>query len=192
MQLVISGVHVDVGDALRQHVESSIEAFNERHGLSPVEVIVRISKEVVYQFRIDISYHMGRGLIIRGHGEGQDAHFCLETALHMLAELIHRQKRRLVAHHKQAGERLHPTAPYYVLAAEEPDSSTSGQDLAPPVIAELTEEIPTLTVSEAVMRLDLSQQPAMMFYNQGHGRLNMVYRRLDGNIGWVDPPEVSN
>lgn len=188
MKLLISGLHVDIGDSFRQHVESSLEAFNEKHGLNPVEVTVQMSKEVAYQFRIDIAYHMGRGLIIRGHGEGEDAHFCLESALHMVAERIHRQKRRLVAHHRHAGQRLNPEAPYYVLAAEEPEvESDNHEGLAPPVIAETTAMVPTLTVSEAVMRLDLSQQPAMLFYNEGHGRLNMVYRRADGNIGWVDP-----
>lgn len=188
MKLMISGVHVDVGDSFRQHVEDSLSAFNEKHGLNPVEVSVQMTKEVVYKFQIDISYHMGRGLIIRGRGEGEDAHFCLERALHMVAERVHRQKRRLVAHHRQAGQRLNPEAPYYVLAAEEPLNGVDDQEsLAPPVIAETKAEVPTLTVSEAVMRLDLSETPAMLFYNEGHGRLNMVYRRGDGNIGWVDP-----
>ncbi len=189
MQLVISGVHVDVGDAFREHVERTIEAFNIKNELNPIEVKVQMTKPVVYQFGIDISYQMGRGLVIHSHGEGEDAHYCFETAMHMLAERIHRQKRRLVAHHRQAGARLNPEAPYYVLAAEEPDAieDASDESLAPPVIAEFKAEIPTLTVGEAVMRLDLSEQTAMMFYNEGHGRLNMVYRRTDGNIGWVDP-----
>jgi ribosomal subunit interface protein len=194
MQLLISGVHVDTGDAFRTHVKDSLDAFNVKHGIDPVEVSVAITKEVVYKFRIDITYRMGRGILIHGYGEGEDPHFSFENAMHMLAERIRRQKKRLVAHHKQAGGRLNPHAPYYVLGAEEPEeiSESDNESLAPPVIAELTAEVPTLTVGEAVMRLDLSQQPAMMFYNESHGRLNMVYRRADGNVGWVDPAEATH
>jgi ribosomal subunit interface protein len=187
MQLVISGVHVDISDSFRQQVKDSLEAFNQKHSIDPIEVNVQLSKEVVYKFSIDVTYTPSHGVVIRGHGEGEDPYFCFESALHSLTDRIRRQKKRLVAHHRKAGSRLNPTAPYYVLGAEEPEQETSNGILAPPVIAELKAEVPTLTVGEAVMHLDLAQQTAMMFYNEAHGRLNMVYRRPDGNIGWVDP-----
>jgi len=191
MQLIISGVHVDMSDAFREHANKSLEAFNAKHSIDPIEVNVQLSKEVAYQFRIDVAYYPSHGVVIRGTGEGEDAYFAFENCLHLLAERIRRQKKRLVAHHRAAGARLNPEAPYYVLGAEEPEAESTDKSLAPPVIAELKAEVPTLTVSEAVMRLDLSQQAAMMFYNEGHGRLNMVYRRPDGNIGWVDPNAAS-
>jgi ribosomal subunit interface protein len=205
MKLVVSGVHIGTGDSFRAQVQQSLEAFNLKNAIEPVEVHVAITKEVVYKFRIDISYQMYRGIVVRSHGEGQDPHFCFDNALHKLEQLIHRQKRRLVAHHKHGSGRQSLKASYYVLEAEEPDleDDTDLEDeldleaayeiesLAPPIIAELTAYVPTLTVGEAVMRLDLAQQTAMMFYNEGHGRLNMVYRRPDGNIGWVDPGEAA-
>lgn len=188
MKLVISGVHVDISDSFRQHVSDSLNAFNQKHSIDPVEVDIQLSKQVVYEFRVDISYHLSHGVVIRGHGEADNAHLALENSMHLLVERIRRQKKRLIAHHRQGGKRA-AEAPYFVLGAEEPDDSHDM--LAPPVIAEHKAMVPTLTVGDAVMHLDLAQQTAMMFYNEGHGRLNMVYRRPDGNIGWVDPNEVS-
>ena len=186
MQLLISGVHVDTGDAFRTHAQGSLDAFNEKHNIDPIEVHVSISKPVVYAFRVDITYRMGRGIVVHGYSEGEDPHFCFDNAMHMLGERIRRQKKRIVAHHKEGGIRPNPEAAYFVLSAVEPEEEAEG-GLAPPVIAELKAEVPTLTVGEAVMKLDLGEQPAVMFYNESHGKLNMVYRRADGNIGWVDP-----
>ncbi len=190
MQLVMSGVHVDIGDSFRQHVESELEAFNEHYQLDPIEVTVQMSKEV-YQFRVDIFSHIGRGTTIRSNGYGDDAYMSFNNALHHLAERLRRHKQRLVAYHKHHGNRRVPAAiaPYYILEVQEPKADKKDGSLAPPVVAELKAEIPKLTVSEAVMRLDLSEQTAMMFYNESHGGLNMVYHRKDGNIGWVDPDE---
>lgn len=181
MQLVVSGVHVDISDVFRQRVSEELITFNQKHSIDPIEVDVQLSKEVSYKFRIDITYKPSHGVVVHGFGEAEDAYVAFENALHLLTERIRRQKKRLSALHKKAGA-LHQ-ATYIVLGAEEPEDET----LSPPVIAELKAEVPTLTVSEAVMRLDLSQKPAMLFYNEGHGRLNMVYMRPDGNIGWVDP-----
>lgn len=188
MQLLLSGVHVDVGDSFRQHVETELETFNKQYQLDPIEVTVQMTKEI-YQFRIDIFSHIGRGATIRGQGYGDDAYMAFNNAIHHLAGRVRRHKQRLIAYHKHHGTRRVPLAlaPYYILEVQEPVDGEGGGSLAPPVIAELKAEIPTLTVSEAVMRLDLSEQTAMMFYNESHGGLNMVYRRKDGNIGWVDP-----
>lgn len=188
MQLVISGLHLEISEALSQHVKESLEAFNKKHAIEPLEVNVQLSKEVSYAFRVDVAYHPSHGVVIRGHASGDDAYIAFENTLNLLTERIRRQKRRLAAHTKHSGYKTLPEAQYYVLSAEEPDLDKS-DSLAPPVIAELKAEVPTLTVGEAVMRLDLAQQNAMMFYNVGHGKLNMVYRRADGNIGWVDPNE---
>lgn len=186
MQLVINGVHLDTSESFRQHVEEALEAFNKKHAMEPLEVNVQLSKELAYEFKVDITYHPSRGVMVRAQGTGEDAYFAFENTMNLLTERIRRQKKRLLAHSKHSGYKTVPEAQYYVLSAEEPEEDKN-DSLAPPVIAELKAEIPTLTVSEAVMRLDLAQTNAMLFYNEGHGKLNMVYRRPDGNIGWVDP-----
>lgn len=190
MQLMISGVHIDIGDAFQDYIRDAIENVNEKHSLNPVEVTVQVFKEN-YQFRSDISSHSGRGVIIRGHGYGPDAYTAFDNAVHHLTERLRRHKKRLAEHHKKQGSRRNPVAPYYILGVEEPSEPENTAELAPPIIAEMEAEIPTLSVGEAVMRLDLSQQTAMLFYNQMHGGLNMVYLRKDGNIGWVDPSNSS-
>ncbi len=186
MQLSLKGIHVDIGTAFRTHVEDSLAALHEKYHLEPIEVKVQLSKEA-HQFRTDITSHMARGVVMRGHGLGPEAHASFEDAIHHLIIRLTRHKGRLLAHQQHHGSRREKqVVPYYILSTEAATKPNS-QDLAPPIIAEMEAEIPTLTVSEAVMRLDLSQEPAMMFHNLAHEGLNMVYRRSDGNIGWVDP-----
>lgn len=111
-----------------------------------------------------------------------------DQAAEHLAKRLRRHKRRLRDHHKQQSLETQP-ADHYVLAATKDDDEPAGEGAAgqPTVIAEMKAEIPTLTVSEAVMRLDLADSGALMFVNRAHGGLNMVYRRPDGNVGWIDP-----
>ena len=80
-------------------------------------------------------------------------------------------------------------AQQYILAAESDDEEEVPEDAQPAIIAEMAHEIATLTVGEAVMRMDLADVPVMMFRNRGHGGLNVIYRRDDGNVGWIDPSD---
>lgn len=189
MQLLISGYHVDTGVHFQNHVDDSFKDFNEKHNIQPLEASVKLSKEQ-HQFKTDISCHTERGVTMRTHGLSDDAMGSFDAALNNLTLRLRRHKKRIAAHHKSSGAPKGIEAPYFVLGVDEPsdnENTSEPQDLAPPVIAELKADIPNLTVGEAIMRLDLSDQPAMMFYNHAHGGLNMVYRRSDGNIGWVDP-----
>jgi hypothetical protein len=132
---------------------------------------------------------VGSGINAQSHATANDAHVCFDAAAERLEKQLRRYKRRLRSHHeKQKAHQAEITqALSYVLAAEEEGEEDVGEESAPIVIAETTMTIPVATVSEAVMRLDLSSAPALMFRNGAHGGLNMVYRRPDGNIGWVDP-----
>jgi len=138
-----------------------------------------------------ISVHVGRGIMLQSEGEAETANAAYDTAADTLAKRLRRYKRRLRDHHRSSTEERR--SQYYVLAqeaeeAEEPEHvNGSGDAHHPVVVAEMQTSIPTLTVGEAVMRLDLANKQAMMFLNRAHGGLNMVYRRNDGNIGWVDP-----
>jgi hypothetical protein len=140
-----------------------------------------------HEFRSDISVHVGRNIMAQSHGTAGDPYIAFEVACEHVAKRLRRHKRRLRDHNARAAREVEETVARQAIIAVEHDDSgdTAGQD--PVVIAEMQTSVQTLTVGEAVMRLDLGQLPALMFRNRANGLFNMVYRRMDGNIGWVDP-----
>ena len=186
MQLSVTGKQLDVGDALRTHVEESLEASVGKYFDNAIEANVVFSR-VAHRYRTDISVHVGRGILVQSHAEVSEPYPAFDTALEHLDKRLRRHKRRLRNHHKGAKEKFLP-AQQYILAGEteEPPAEESEKQW-PVIIAEMATEIPMLTVEEAVMRLDLGELPALMFSNSAHRGLNVVYRRSDGNIGWIDP-----
>ena len=189
MLVTVKGKQVDVGDALRGHVETELVNVVSKYFANPLESQIVLTREG-HQFRADVTVHVGRGIMVQGQGQAQDARTACDGAIERVAKRLRRYKRRLRDHHKPGAEVQE--APAYVLAAtsesEESDGEHTTNGAAPAIIAELTAEIATLSVSDAVMRLDLMDEPALLFRHAGHGWLNLVYRRPDGNIGWVDPP----
>jgi ribosomal subunit interface protein len=189
MQITVKGKHVEVGEALRGHMESALTAAVSKYFSNPLESQIVFTREA-HLFRADVSVHVGRSILVQGQASAADAYAAGDAAIEHVAKRLRRHKRRLRDHHKErdkVDETL--TAQAYVLA---PDSDDPGDDGVGPgdqpvVIAEMTTEIQSLTVGEAVMRLDLGVQPALLFRHAGHGGLNLVYRRTDGNIGWIDP-----
>jgi len=127
---------------------------------------------------------------VQCHGEAADAYAAFDDAAARLEKQLRRYKRRLRNHHKYSKPAAEPEleeATDYVLAAESAEEPAEGNDAQPLVIAEMRTAIPQLSVSEAVMRLDLADLPVLLFRNSAHGTLNLVYRRRDGNVGWIDP-----
>lgn len=186
MNLTVKGKNIDVGEALRTHVAQLLDHGIAKYFGNPIEATVIFSKQS-HLFSADISVHIGRGILVQAEASADQAYAAFELAMEHLAKRMRRYKRRLRDHHRAETESFR--ASQYILAPEaeeEAELATNGSE-APAVIAEMQTEIPTLTVGEAVMRLDLSDLKAMMFTNRAHGGLNMVYRRNDGNIGWVDP-----
>lgn len=183
MKLQITGIHVEISEAFNTHVKEALQTLCEKNGVDPVDVSFQISKNS-YQFRCDGSLHLGRNVIVRGHGVADEAYACVDSTMQHLTQRLRRHKERLVAHHKRRNSKeISQAMSQYVLTPEEVNGD------APAIIAELKSELPLLTVSEAVMRLDLSDETTMVFRNDAHGRVNVIYRRSDGNIGWVDPPK---
>lgn len=191
MQISITGKQMDVGDALRTHTEGSLPTTVEKYFGNAMEGHVVFSRQG-HRFRADISVHVGRGIVVQGQAEHEDPHAAFDSASDRIGKQLRRHKRRLRNHHNRVkeGDFESVSAPQYVVATddwpEEEDDATDA-DNPPVVIAEMTTEIATLTPGEAVMRLDLADVPAMMFRNSSHGGLNVVYRRPDGNVGWIDP-----
>ena len=188
MQLSVKGKQLDVGDALRTHVDESLSRILDKYFGDALEVTVTLSRDA-HLYRAVISAHVGRGIHLEAHGDANEPYPAFDSAADRLSKRLRRYKRRLRDHNTKAAEAAPLPAQQYILAgngAEETgeDDNADGQ---PAVVAEMTTEIPMLTVSEAVMRMDLGNLPAMMFRNSAHGGLNMIYQRSDGNIGWIDP-----
>jgi len=188
MQLTVTGKQLDVGDALRRHVADSLEGILGKYFGSAIDASVILSREA-HLYDAQLSVHIGRGIMLQSGAAADAPYLAFDEAAQRLAKRLRRYKRRLRDHHRAAPEG--EPASQYVLAAE-PDEDAGdapAEDGADGhlVVAEMQTEVPTLTVSEAVMRLDLANDTAMLFRNRAHGGLNLVYRRTDGNFGWVDP-----
>jgi len=189
MQISVTGHHLDIGDALRAHIEDSLNSTVEKYFGDAIEANVVISREH-QQFRADVSLHVIRGLHVRGHDSADDAYAAFDIAAAHLGKRLRRHKRRLRDHHSNKRETGALPAQQYVIAGYDGDSENNTDETTadnPVIIAEDTTHIEELTVSEAVMRMDIADLPALMFRNAASGSLNVVYRRADGNVGWIDP-----
>lgn len=191
MNLTVSGKQIDVGDSLRAHVEKELVSAVSKYFGDAVEGSVVFSRDG-HQFRADVSVHVGRNILVQGQGMATDAYAAYEIAGDHVAKRLRRYKRRLRDHHQKAGRNGEDMSARYAVLAAEADEAPEPVEPGPAIVAEMRTDIPTLTVGEAVMRLDLAQQPALMFRNTANGLMNMVYRRTDGNIGWVDPANTSH
>lgn len=196
LQVHVSGKHVDVGEALRSRVadeiSSSISKYFDRGGDADV-VVTREG----HSFRVDCSVTLASGQQLNSHGLGGDAHVAFDNALDKMQTRVRRYKRRLKSHSEAATAKQAETAALYVLRAPDQDDDDghwegavhADADEAPTamVIAETEATIKSMTVSMAVMELDLTESQTIVFRNAAHGGLSVVYRRPDGNIGWIDP-----
>ncbi len=187
MQVIINGKHMDVGDSLRAHIEEKIQSGVQKYFDSAIDAKVVVSKEG-HGFRTDSSVHVGTGIKVQGHSESDDVYASVDGSIEKIAKRLRRYKRRLRDHHKTRGDRS-IAAPLYVLAAESEDATADEPDNgdAPVIVAEELTQIESLTVGEAVMRMTLAEEPVLFFHDRAHGRLNAVFQRRDGNIGWIDP-----
>jgi ribosomal subunit interface protein len=190
MQLTVTGKQVGVGEALRRHVESSLEAMLGKYFGTAIEAHAVFAREA-HRIRADVSVHIGRGIIANSGAAAGDHYHAFDAAAERLAKQLRRYKRRLRDYHAKArtSERGEVAAAYVLAPMDEGDEPAAhdGEPAAPVVIAEMTTELPHLTVGEAVMRMDLADVTVLLFRNRSHGELNLVYRRGDGNIGWIDP-----
>jgi ribosomal subunit interface protein len=194
MKLTTTGRQIDIGDALRRHIEASLSSILGKYFKTAIEAHVVVSTEA-HLTTAEVSIHIGRGIEVNAHAAASEAYAAFDAAAERLAKQLRRYKRRLRDHHAKARETSVSTerAMAYVLApvtegTEEDDApGDEGSSGGAAVIAEMSTELPNLTVGEAAMRMDLADAPVLLFRNRSHGELNLVYRRADGNIGWIDP-----
>ena len=189
MQITVSGKQVNLSDALRERVADHLDVIAGKYFDDALEASVTFSRARSF-FTCDINVHAGRGLTLRGEGEAADAHSAFDDAAEHIAKRLRRYRRRVNDHARDLVHRARPEAgKQYVLRQDEDAVPTPASDTPAyaTVIAESTAEINTLSVGEAVMRMDLADQQVMMFRNSATAELNVVYRRADGHIGWIDP-----
>ena len=186
MEIRVSGHQMATGSALQEHATDRLNAISEKFFSKALSSAVTFGKAPAGAFACDIVLHVNQGLILKSHGQAQDAHQAFEQAAERVEKQLRRYKRRLKDRHEQADHALREEeAAYTVFDAGDPESEEAPD--APPVIAETRTDIPEVSVADAVMMLDLRDTNAMLFKNAGTGRHNMVYRRRDGSIGWVEP-----
>ena len=199
MQVQVSGKHVTVGDALSTRItdqlSSGVGRYFERGALTAEVVVSRDGHE----FKVECLVRLATGQQLDSRGSGVDAYTAFDECLQKLETRIRRYKRRLKNHHRPTREPVESTSVYVLRAPDDEDDDETGWDSQadvdpgshePPagvVIAETAAELRTMTVSMAVLELDLTESQTIVFRNAAHGGLSVVYRRPDGNIGWIDP-----
>ena len=190
MDIRVSGHQIETGEALRGHVDTRLGGIADKFFSRAISAQVTFGKGPYdHSFTCDVVAHVPQGLVLKSHGGAADAHAAFDQAADRIEKQLRRYKRRLKDRHAQAShaESLNDSveAGYTVFAAQLDEEEPA--DDHPPIVAETKVDIPSASVSDAVMLLDLRHTNALMFRNSGTGDFNMVYRRDDGTIGWVEP-----
>jgi ribosomal subunit interface protein len=186
MDIRVSGHQVDTGEALQTHASERLSAMVEKYFSRALSSHVTFGKAPANGFRCDIIMHVMQNLVLKGTGTAQDAHPAFDQAAEKIDKQLRRYKRRLVDRSEQSAHAMAAGDASYTIFEERVEQDEVEAD-APLVIAETRVDVPEATVSDAVMMLDLRNTAALLFKNAGTGRHNMVYRRGDGSIGWVEP-----
>lgn len=187
MDIRVAGHQIETGEALRVHAEDRLAGIVEKYFSRALSSVVTFGKAPAGAFRCDIVTHVRQGLILKGAGIAQDAHHALDQAAEKIDTQLRRYKRRLKDRHEQAAHAVREEEAAYTIFVEPPAEVDEVMVESPLVIAEMRVDVPETTVSDAVMMLDLRNTNALLFKNAGTGKHNMVYRRGDGSIGWVEP-----
>ncbi|RZI45385.1 ribosome-associated translation inhibitor RaiA [Rickettsiales endosymbiont of Peranema trichophorum] len=194
MQITVSGKHINVGEALRQHIEDSLQKYIKKYFENAIYAHVTISKEAhLFETKIIVNDGTGHKTIIKGSAQEFDAYKSVDTAIIKIEKQLRRYKRKISNHHhKQKVQQfddlsatryiISPVPSDFIDEEEEQMDTTSG----PLIVAEKPAAVEVLSVGDAVMKMDLLDMPALLFINAGSNKLNLVYHRKDGNIAWLD------
>lgn len=184
MALRVSGKSVDIGESFRSHAEERFGEMLAKYFDGGFNGHVTVEREGP-GFRVDCAVHLDTGVTLGSEGRGQDVHQTFDRAADRIEKRLRRYKRRLKEHHHH-GRPEPMAASEGIIAALDEDSEAEIHG-EPAVIAESTTSIRTMTVGEAVMAMDLADAPVIVFRHAVHGEINVIYRRRDGHVGWIDP-----
>ncbi len=195
MSFRVSGKNIDIGEALRDRVSARVtEAMGKYFDGGGFSGHVTIDREA-FGFRTEAVVHLDSGLSLHANAMAADAYASADQAAEHIEKRLRRYHRRLKDHHQAKRhnglDADGNAAQSYIIAAPGQDSEEDAGEFNPVIIAESTTVFKSLSVSEAVIELDMIGAPVVIFRHAGHGRVNLVYRRADGNVGWIDPPAVA-
>jgi ribosomal subunit interface protein len=194
MRIRVSGKDIDIGEALQTHVNAELGESLGKYAGRPTDATVTFARDG-FGFHCEIFVHLSTGLTAQSNGAAPEVYAAFEAARERMAKQLRRHKRRLKDHHKERPQPVDTLpASSFVLAPFDEEGEDTGDearaldgDAGPTIIAEMETTVPSLSVSEAVMQMELSHAPVLVFRNDKGGAINVVYRREDGNIGWIDP-----
>ncbi len=187
MRYQISGKQIDVGEALQTHVKDELSAVVGKYAERPTDATIIFSRDAS-EFVCEATVHLSTGLTASAKAHAHEIYAAFEKCADKLEKQLRRYKRRLKDHHRERSQPVELSgASSYILAGSDNSEESEPETLQPMIIAEMETKIPSLSVGEAVMQMELAGAPVLVFRNEGHSGVNVVYRRDDGNIGWVDP-----
>jgi len=191
MRYQISGKQIDVGEALQTHVKDELGAVVGKYAERPTDANIIFSRDAS-EFVCEATVHLSTGLTASAKAHAHEIYAAFEKCSDKLEKQLRRYKRRLKDHYRERSQPVELSgASSYILAGSENTEESEPETLQPMIIAEMETKIPSLSVGEAVMQMELLGAPVLVFRNEGHSGVNVVYRRDDGNIGWVDPKNAA-
>lgn len=187
MRYQISGKQIDIGAALQTHVQNELGSVVQKYAERPTDAQVVFSKSG-HEHVCEAIVHLSTGLSAQARASSNEIYAAFDKCCDKMEKQLRRYKRRLKDHHRDRTDPIELSgASSYILAASDDAQDQEPESLQPMIIAETESKIPTLSAGEAVMQMELSESPVLVFRNEKHGGVNVVYRREDGNFGWVDP-----
>ncbi|WP_037313115.1 ribosome hibernation-promoting factor, HPF/YfiA family [Ruegeria halocynthiae] len=187
MRYQISGKQIDIGEALQTHVQTELGEVVGKYAQRPTDANVVFSRSA-HEYVCETTVHLSTGLTAQAKAHATEIYAAFEGCCDKMETQLRRYKRRLKDHHKDRAEPVELFgASSYILASDESEAAVEPDSLQPMIVAEMETKIPSLSVGEAVMQMELAGAPVLVFRNENKDGLNVVYRREDGNIGWIDP-----
>ena len=187
MQLTITGKQIDIGNSLRTYVQNRLTQAVGKYFDRPVNGAVTFSRDG-HEYRADCTVHLASGLHLQSQGRSTDIYASFDGAAERMEKRLRRYKERIRDHHNGASRAYaqSPAREHVIASPAFDETIAEPTSLNPVIVSESATSLRTLTVGEAVMQLDLMETPALVFRNSAHGEINVVYRRADGHIGWID------
>jgi len=187
MRYQITGKQIDIGAALQTHVETELGGIVQKYAERPTDANIVFSKSA-HEYVCESTVHLSTGLTAQAKAHATEIYAAFDSCAEKMEKQLRRYKRRLKDHHRERAEPVELFgASTYILASEQESEDAEPESLQPIIVAEMQTKIPSLSVGEAVMQMELAGAPVLVFRNEGKDGVNVVYRRDDGNIGWIDP-----
>lgn len=191
MRYQISGKQIDIGTALQTHVEQELGGIVQKYAERPTDALVVFSRDA-HEYVCESTVHLSTGLTAQARAHATEIYAAFDSCGEKMEKQLRRYKRRLKDHHRERAQPVELSGgSSYILASNESNDEDEPETLTPLIVAEMETKIPSLSVGEAVMQMELAGAPVLVFHNEKHGSINVVYRREDGNVGWVDPQSES-